>query len=99
MEPAFASSMVFLFSLGLLLQPLLGFLDKLFPALWAGDGDLAFSSGNPHHLAAPGTIIIAVLPILDPVHQLQIFPVFLIALVGIPGEAAENGQKHKTISQ
>ena len=79
--------------------PLLGFLDKLFLALRAGNGDLAFASGNPYHLTASGAIEIAVLPILDPVHQLQIFPVFLIALVGVPGEAAKNGPEHQAVGQ
>ena len=60
------------------------FFNELLTALGAGDGNLAFAPGYPDHLTAPGTIEIAVLPVLDPVHQHQKFPVFLIALVGIP---------------
>jgi hypothetical protein len=79
--------------------PLLSFLDKLFLALGAGNGDLAFASGNTHYLMAPGAIVIAVLPVFDPIQQLQIFPVFLVALVGIPGEAAENGPEQQAVGQ
>ena len=75
----------------------LGFLDKLFSALGAGDGDFAFSFGDPDRLAAAGAVEITVLPVLDSVQQHQKFPVFLVALIGIPGEAPEYGPEHEHI--
>ena len=76
----------------------LGFLNELFFTLGAGDGNFAFSPGNPDHLAALGAIEIPMLPILDPIQQLQEFPVFLVALVGIPGQGPENGPEHHAVA-
>ena len=78
---------------------LLSFLHETLPALGAGNGDLAFSPGDTDHLTALGTVIITVLPILQPGEKLQEFPVLLITLIGIAGEAAENGPEHQAISQ
>ena len=75
----------------------LGFLDKPFPALGAGNGDLAFSSRHAHHLTALGAVVIAVLPVLQAVKKLQEFAVFLIPLVGIAGEAAEERPDHQCV--
>ena len=37
------------------------------------------------------------LPILDPLQEHQEFPVFLVTLIGIPGETAENGPEHQAV--
>ena len=68
---------------------ILGFLDKLFSAFGAGDGDLALSAVDTHRLTALGASEITMLPILDPVDEGQEFAVFLVALIGLSGEAAE----------
>ena len=36
-------------------------------------------------------------PILDPVQQHQKFPIFLVTLVGVPGESTAHGPNHKAI--
>ena len=43
-----------------------GFLDELFLAPGAGDGDFAFAPGDTDHLAAFGAVEVAVLPVLCP---------------------------------
>ena len=78
--------------------PFLRLLHEFFPAAGAGDGDLALAPGDPDHLAAFGTVEIPVIPVLQPVKDLQKFPVFLVALVGVPGKDPENGQKHQYIA-
>ena len=75
----------------------LTFLDKFFPATGAGDGDLSLTPGNPDGLAALGAFKIPVIPVPDAVHEFQKSPVLLVPLVGIPGEAAENGPEHQNI--
>ena len=75
----------------------LGFLNELFFALGAGDSDLALTLGYTHRLAALGTIEIAMFPVFQPFHKAKILPIFLVALVGVPGEAAEDGPEHQTI--
>ena len=75
----------------------LGFLDKPFPALGAGNGDLAFSPGDAHHLTALGAVVIAMFPIIQAVKKLQEFAVFLITLVGIAGEAAAERPNHQCV--
>jgi len=72
---------------------ILSLLYELFPAFGASDGDLTLASGNTDRLAALGTLKITVFPILDPVDDLTILPVFLITLISVPGQASEN---HKT---
>ena len=74
-----------------------GFLNKSFLALGAGNGDLALSPGDTHHLTALGAIEIAVLPILQTVKKLQEFAVFLITLVGIAGETAVKRPEHQAV--
>ena len=69
-------------------NPVSALADELFPAAGTGDGDLALTPGNPDSLAALRAIEIAMLPVLDPVDERQEFPVFLVSLVGLPGEAA-----------
>ena len=61
------------------------FLDKLFLALGAGNGDLTLSPGDPNLLAAAGTVKIPMLPILQLFKNHQKFSVFLIPLIGIAG--------------
>jgi hypothetical protein len=39
------------------------------------------------------------LPVFDPLQKAQIFPIFPVALIGIPGEAAENTPDHNDIRQ
>ena len=63
-----------------------GFLNELFSALGAGDGDLTLAAGDTHHLTALGAVVIAMIPILQAIEKLQEFAVFLITLVGIAGE-------------
>ena len=69
-----------------------GLLDKLFPALGAGNGDLALTPGHADGLAALGAAVIAVVPILDSVDEQQKTAVLIVALVRFPGEAAEERQ-------
>lgn len=76
---------------------LLSFLDEALPAFGAGNGNLAFAPGNTHHLMAFGTIVIAMLPIFQTVEKLQEFAVFLIALIGIPGETTVQCPEHQTV--
>lgn len=75
------------------------FADEFFLAPGAGDGDLALALGNPDILAAPGAIIIAMVPVLDPVEDLQELPVLLITLVGIAGEGPADGPDHQAIGK
>ena len=75
----------------------LSFPDKLFPALGAGDGNLALAPGHPNHLTALGTVIVAVLAIFQPVKKLEKFPVFLIPGIGIAGQGPANGPDHQTV--
>ena len=82
---------------GLVERYFLGFLDELFFALGAGDGDLTLALGHTYRLAAAGTIKIPVLPVLDSLQEGQILPIFLVTLVGVPGEAAEDGPEHQAI--
>ena len=74
------------------------FLGEFFPAAGAGDGDLALAPGHPDHLAALGAVEIPVLPVLQTACQLQEFPVFLVALVGVPGQSPENGPEHHAVA-
>ena len=76
-----------------------GFLYKLLPAAGTGNGNLAFSPGNPDGLMALGTVEIPVLPVLQPVIYLQEFSVFLIPLIGVSGQAAADGPDHQAIAQ
>ena len=68
-----------------------GFLDKFLSAFGAGDGNFAFTTGDTHGLAALGAVEVAVLTIFDPINQGQEFAVFLVAFIGLSGEAAEQG--------
>ena len=76
---------------------MLGLTNKFFTAFWAGDGDLALSPGNTHRLSAPGAVEISVVFVLDFLQKLEIFPVFLVPLVGIPGKTAEKCPEHQPI--
>ena len=63
----------------------------------AGDGDLPLALGHSHLLAAPGTIVIAVILIFQLLEEQQKFPVLFIALINISGKATEDRNKHKSI--
>ena len=64
-----------------------------------GDGDFSLAPGHPNHLAAFGAVKIAVLPILQPTGELQKLPVFLIALIGVPGQTAPDRPNHQPVAQ
>ena len=78
---------------------LLRFLDKPFPAAGTGNGDFALAPGDSNSLMALGAVEITILPVLQPVINLQEFPVFLIPLIGIAGQAAADGPDHQAIAQ
>ena len=71
--------------------------DELFPALRAGNGDLAFLAGYPHLLLAARTVKIPMLTILETLDQHKKFPIFLVALIGFPGKTPENRPEQKNI--
>ena len=71
--------------------------DKLFPAAGTGNGNLALTPGNADGLLALGTVEIPVIPVPDPIHALEEFPVLLITLVGVAGQRTENGPEHQGI--
>ena len=73
------------------------FLHEFFPAFGTGNGDLTLTSGNTDRLVALGALKIAVLPVLEPVDDLAVLSVFLIALIGVFGQAPENHQTQETI--
>ena len=72
----------------------LAFLDEFFPAPGAGNGDLSLAPGDPDGLAALGAVKIPVIPVPDPIHALEEFPVLLITLVGVAGQRTENGYRY-----
>ena len=76
---------------------LFGFLNEFFLALGAGDGDFSFALRDPHRLAAAGAVKIAVVPVLEPVQQHQKSAIFLVTLVGVPGEGAEHGPEPEAV--
>ena len=75
----------------------LGFLNKFFLAFGAGDGDFSLSPGDTHRLAAAGTVEILMFPVFQPVQPSQIPLIFLIPLIGVPGEHSKNGKDHQTV--
>ena len=77
----------------------LGLADKFFPALGTGDGDFSLAPGNTNHLMALGAVIVAVLPVFQPVEELKEFPVLLIPGIGVSGEGTENGPNHQSVGQ
>ena len=74
-----------------------GLFDELFPALGAGDGDLALVPRNPDGLAAFGAVEIAVILIPQPLGPEKEPAVFLIALVGFVAEKANHAQNQQAI--
>lgn len=76
-----------------------GLFDEPFLAPGTGDGNFAFSPGNTDGLAAFGTGVVPILPILQTVENHKKLPVFLIPLVGIFGQAPENGPEHQSVAQ
>ena len=73
-------------------------LHEFFFALGAGDADLALSPGNSHLLAAAGAVVVAVLPVGQLLFPQQKPVVFLIPLIGVPGEGAEQTVAQKTVA-
>ena len=73
-------------------------LHEFFFAFGAGDADLALSPGNSHLLAAAGAVKIAVLPGGQPLFPQQKPVVFLVPLIGVPGEGAEQTVAQKTVA-
>ena len=73
------------------------FLHEFCVAFGAFDGNFSFSPGDTDGLTATGTLVIAMLPILQPLQEIQIPSVFLITLVGIPGKGAKNRPAGKQI--
>ena len=75
-------------------QPTLCFLNELLLAFRAGNGDLALTFGNPDALAASGTGVIPMVPVLEPSPTGQKPPVFPVTLVGVAGQGTENRKAH-----
>lgn len=72
---------------------------EFFLTFGAGDGDFAFAPGNPYLLAAAGAVKVAVLPVPKPLQKHQVFSVFPIALIGIPGERPEYRPNQKPVGK
>lgn len=72
---------------------------KPFLALGAGNDNFSLMARDADCLAAAGADKITVLAVLEAVQQQHKAPVFLIALVDIPGEAAPDCQEHQRIAQ
>ncbi len=72
---------------------------KVLNALGGLLGNLALAPGNAHNLTALGTGEVAVPAVTNPVAQGQESAVFLIPLVGIAGQAAENCPDHHAIAE
>ena len=77
----------------------LGLLDKFFVAFGTGNGDLSLALRHSDLLAAAGAVIVAVIFVFHLLKEHHKFAVFLISLVYIPGEAAEDGDTHKNIGK
>ena len=75
------------------------FANKLLYALGTGDGDLAFALGNTGLLATSGAAEILMAAILAAAAPCQETTVFLIPLIGVAGQAAEDGIDHAHIAQ
>ena len=73
------------------------FLYKLLFAFGTSDRNLSFAPGHPYRLAASGALEILMFFVLDPVQKAQIFPVLLIALIGVSGKRPENRPKHTSV--
>lgn len=78
--------------------PFLCLFHEFFFTLGAGDADLALSPGNSHLLAAAGAVVIAMLPVGQLLFPQQKPVVFLIPLIGVPGEGAEQTVAQKTVA-
>ena len=74
-----------------------GFLNELFPAFGADNGDLALAPGDTDGLLALRAGEVAMLPVLDPLQEHQKFPVFLVTLIGVAGEGTEDGPEHQAV--
>lgn len=78
---------------------ILCFADKFLSAFGAGNGDFAFTLGNPHLLAAFGAGKIAMVTVFRATQQIQKAPVFPIPPIGLPGEGAIQCPDHTPIGQ
>lgn len=74
-----------------------GFTGEFFTAFGTCDGNFSLTPGNPDNLPTFGTVEIAMIPVFQPVEKLQKLAVFLIALVGLPRQAAVNCPEHQKI--
>ena len=72
---------------------------KLFPALGAGDGDLTLATGDTHLLTAAGAVEVTMVFVFDFLQEHQVFPVFLIPLIGISGKGPKNSPAHQSVRQ
>ena len=72
---------------------------KFLLAFWAGNFDFSLALGHSYRLVAAGAVKIPMVPVLQLLHKLQIFPVFPIPLVNVPGEHPENGPAHQNIGK
>ena len=75
----------------------LRFLYEFFFTFGAGDCNFTLSFGYTDRLVAARALKIAVIPILQPIHQHQKFPIFPIPFVGIPGKGAKKGNTHQAV--
>ena len=80
-------------------QVILCLFDKFLLALGTGDGDFSLSPGDPHRLPAAGAIKVLMLPVLQPLQEAEVGPVFFVALVGVPGEHAQDRPDKKPVIQ
>lgn len=72
---------------------------ELFFAAGAGNRDLSFVPGYPHRLVTAGAVEMPMLPILQPFQKTQIFSIFLVAFVDIPGQKPQGCQDYQHIGQ
>ncbi len=75
----------------------LGFFHELFLAFWARDTDFALAAGDADSLAAAGAVEIAVITILELVEKAQKTAIFLVALIGIAREDAQDRDDHQRV--
>lgn len=75
------------------------FLDELFFASGAGDGDFALTSGDANQLLAFGAFVVPVFSVFDAVQELQKAAVFLIAPVRVFGQHPVKHQDHGNVGQ
>lgn len=75
------------------------FLDELFFASGAGDGDFSLAPGDANQLLAFGAFVVPVFPVFDAVQELQKAAVFLVAPVCVFRQHPVKHQEHGNIGQ